>query len=166
MKLMKQLSATLVSFLVQSVESAWALESDARSSRALQRSTANEHYRRSERCRRPWIAMTTDYPLAWETPDIVGHPDVRVKIATANPDDRPLTELDGINHDRFTGSDGNTVQVKVNEHNRIAYRRFHEYAVSYQYSSECSDLKTQDANVLRFLESLLIGGVSPAVQDR
>ncbi|ANY85728.1 MULTISPECIES: hypothetical protein [Pseudomonas] len=53
MKLMKQLSATLVSFLFQSVESAWALESDARSSRALQRNDENEQYRRSERCRRP-----------------------------------------------------------------------------------------------------------------
>jgi len=164
MKFMKQLSATLMSFLFQSVESAWALENDLRSSRALQRSNANEQYRRSERCRRPWIAMTTSSSLAWEAPEIVGHPDVRVRIVEA--DDRPLKVLDGIGPDRFTGSDGNTVQVKVNQHNRIAYRRFHEYAISYQYSSECSDFKTQDANVLRFLESLLLGGGSPAEQDR
>lgn len=164
MKLMKQLSAALMSLLFYPVESTWALESDPRSSRALQRGDVNEQYRGSERCRRPWIAMTTKYSLAWEVQEIVGHPDVRVRIIETDLDDRQLKKLDGIDPYCFTGSDGNTVQIKINEHYRIAYRHFHEYAVTYQYPIECTDFKMLDETVLKFVDSLLIGEEGPAVQ--
>lgn len=169
MKLMKQLSAALMSFLFQSIEPAWALESQSYNSRILQQSSSEEHCHRSEHRKALWVAMTTEYPVRWETPDIVRHPNVRVRIGDAAVHVEPLGvvnktgptssdvgitdhKLERPSHFRLKGSDGNWIHIKNVAHGWIVYRRFHEYFVSYQHSESCITPIEVDDAVLALLK--------------
>lgn len=161
-------STTLVNFLLLSFEPVWAIEHEQQPSPVVQQSTALPRCQSSEHREHLWIAMTIAYPVHWKSPETVGHPDIRVRIVAAAPGDDPIKVFEGIDsawreqgttgyesektrHDRYTGSDGNEFYIKQTGHSWIAYRRFREYAVSYQYSNACSASVEIDEQVLQFL---------------
>lgn len=174
MKFNKCVSATVLTLLLQSVEGSWAVEFDKQQV-AVQQHSVDKRCQPGDQRDTPWIAMATDYPLPWGSPEVTGHPAVRVRILEADPDHDVLAVFEGVaptreeqgvkiyedgnvSRYRFTGSDGNELYVSKLAHGWVAHRQFDEYAVSYQYPSACSDLKGMDDSVLVFLQELLAGG--------
>ena len=174
MKLNKRVSATVLTLLLQSVEASWAVEFDKQPMAAHQHSI-DKRCQPGDQRDAPWIVMATDYPLPWGSPETTGHPAVRVRILEAALDYDVLAVFEGVtptreeqgvkiyedgnvSRYRLKGSDGNEFYVNKLAHGWVAHRQFDEYAVSYQFSSACSNLKGMDDSVLVFLQGFLAGG--------
>lgn len=163
------ISITLLTCFLQSVEAGWASEGDHRTTDAQYLNIREESCQRSRPDDYPSVAMTIGYPLEWDTPETVGHPDVRLRIVEADPNHDLLAIFDGVtptqeeqgmmiyedgkvSQYRFTGADGHELYVSKLGNIWMGYRRFHTYIVNYQYSIKCSDLRSVDNAVLNFLK--------------
>ncbi|SDB56017.1 hypothetical protein SAMN03159382_04277 [Pseudomonas sp. NFACC23-1] len=169
MNILVKIYAALLTFSFQGIEAGWAAENDHRTSRAQHLNVREENCPRSERIGYPSVAMTIGYPLEWDAPETVGHPDVRVHIVEADQNHDLLAIFDSaiptqeeqgmkiyedgkVSRYRFTGSDGQDLYVSKLDNIWIGHRKFHTYIVNYKYSITCSDLRGVDDIVLNFLK--------------
>lgn len=164
-----RISAALLMFSFQGVEAGWASENNNQTSRPQHLNVQEENCPRIERSDYPSVAMTIGYPLEWDAPETVGHPDVRVSIVETDQNYNLLAIFDGaiptreergmkiyedgsVSQYRFTGSDGHELYVSKLDNTWIGHRKFHTYIVNYKYSIICSDLRRVDDAVLSFLK--------------